>query len=214
MAEAQRKIAAEVKMPPGYSAIWSGQFEYLERAAARLAVVVPVTLALVFLLLYLNFRRLTETLMVMLSLPFALAGGVWLTYWLGFNLSVAVVVGFIALAGLAAQTGVVMLLYLDNALAETRKRAEAAGRTLTRTDLRQSVVAGAVERLRPKVMTVAAIMAGLLPLMWSDGTGSEVMRRIAVPMVGGMVSSALLTLVVIPALYAGIKTWQLRPARA
>jgi Cu(I)/Ag(I) efflux system membrane protein CusA/SilA len=214
VAEAQRRIAAEVKMPTGYRAVWSGQFEYLERAEARLAIVVPVTLAIVFLLLYLNFRRLTETLMIMLSLPFALAGGVWLTYALGFNLSVAVAVGFIALAGLAAQTGVVMLLYLDNAFAATRARAEAEGRAFTRADLRQSVIAGAVERLRPKVMTVAAIMAGLLPLMWSDGTGSEVMRRIAVPMVGGMISSALLTLVVIPALYAAVKTWQLKLPRA
>jgi Cu(I)/Ag(I) efflux system membrane protein CusA/SilA len=213
VAEAQRRIAADVKIPTGYRAVWSGQFEYLERAEARLAIVVPVTLALVFLLLYLNFRRLTETLMVMLSLPFALAGGVWLTYWLGFNLSVAVAVGFIALAGLAAQTGVVMLLYLDNALAAARASVEADGRAFTRADLRQSVIAGAVERLRPKVMTVAAIMAGLLPLMWSDGTGSEVMRRIAVPMVGGMISSALLTLVVIPALYAAVKTAQLKLQR-
>jgi Cu(I)/Ag(I) efflux system membrane protein CusA/SilA len=213
VAEAQRRIAAEVKMPTGYRAVWSGQFEYLERAEARLAIVVPVTLAIVFLLLYLNFRRLTETLMIMLSLPFALAGGVWLTYALGFNLSVAVVVGFIALAGLAAQTGVVMLLYLDHAFAASRARAEAEGRALTRADLRLSVVAGAVERLRPKVMTVAAIMAGLLPLMWSDGTGSEVMRRIAVPMMGGMISSALLTLVVIPALYAAVKSAQLERPR-
>jgi Cu(I)/Ag(I) efflux system membrane protein CusA/SilA len=213
VADAQKRLAAAVKMPPGYRAVWSGQFEYLERAEARLAIVVPVTLAIVFLLLYLNFRRMAETLMVMLSLPFALAGGVWLTYWLGFNLSVAVVVGFIALAGLAAQTGVVMLLYLDHALAAALERARAEGRAFTRADLRQSVIAGAVERLRPKVMTVAAIMAGLLPLMWSEGTGSEVMRRIAVPMVGGMISSALLTLIVIPALYGAVKTRQLRLAR-
>jgi len=210
VAEAQRTIAAEVKLPTGYRAVWSGQFEYLERAEARLAIVVPVTLALVFLLLYLNFRRLTETLMVMLSLPFALAGGVWLTYGLGFNLSVAVAVGFIALAGLAAQTGVVMLLYLDHALDAALARAKSEKRFFTRADLHQSVIAGAVERLRPKIMTVAAIMAGLLPLMWSEGTGSEVMRRIAVPMVGGMISSALLTLVVIPALYAAVKTVQLK----
>jgi Cu(I)/Ag(I) efflux system membrane protein CusA/SilA len=163
-----------------------------------------------FLLLFLNFRQLTETLIVMLSLPFALAGGVWLTYWLGFNLSVAVAVGFIALAGLAAQTGVIMLLYLGHAMEEALARVRAEGRAFTREDLRQAVTAGAVERLRPKVMTVAAIMAGLLPLMWSAGTGSEVMRRIAVPMVGGMLSSAVLTLLVIPALYAAVKTWQLR----
>jgi Cu(I)/Ag(I) efflux system membrane protein CusA/SilA len=212
VAEARRKIAAAVNMPAGYRAVWSGQFEYLERAEARLAIVVPVTLAIVFLLLYLNFRRLTETLIVMLSLPFALAGGVCLVFALGFNLSVAVAVGFIALAGLAAQTGVVMLLYLDHALAAALARARAEGRPFTGSDLRQAVMAGAVERLRPKIMTVAAIMAGLLPLMWSDGTGSEVMRRIAVPMVGGMISSALLTLVVIPALYAAVKTMQLRAA--
>jgi Cu(I)/Ag(I) efflux system membrane protein CusA/SilA len=210
VAEARRKIAAEVNMPAGYRAVWSGQFEYLERAEARLAIVVPVTLALVFLLLYLNFRRLTETLIVMLSLPFALAGGVWLVFALEFNLSVAVAVGFIALAGLAAQTGVVMLLYLDHALTAALARAQGEGRAFTRSDLRHAVMSGAVERLRPKIMTVAAIMAGLLPLMWSDGTGSEVMRRIAVPMVGGMISSALLTLVVIPALYAVVKTIQLR----
>jgi len=209
VAEAQRKIASEVGMPAGYRAVWSGQFEYLQRAEARLTIVVPVTLAIVFLLLYLNFRRLAEALMVMLSLPFAMAGGVWLTYWLGFDLSVAVVVGFIALAGLAAQTGVVMLLYLDHALAAAVARAKHNVRALTYHDLREAVVAGAVERLRPKVMTVAAIMAGLLPLMWSDGTGSEVMRRIAVPMVGGMITSALLTLVVIPALYASVKRRQL-----
>jgi len=214
VAEAQRKIAASVELPAGYRAAWSGQFEYLERAEARLTIVVPVTLAIVFLLLYLNFRRMAETFMVMLTLPFALAGGVWLTYWLGFNLSVAVVVGLIALAGLAAQTGVVMLLYLDHALAAALDRAKAEGRAFTRADLRQAVISGAVERLRPKTMTVAAIMAGLLPLMWSDGTGSEVMRRIAVPMVGGMISSAVLTLIVIPALYAAVKARQLRLARA
>jgi Cu(I)/Ag(I) efflux system membrane protein CusA/SilA len=214
VAKAQRRIAAEVALPAGYRAVWSGQFEYLERAEARLAIVVPATLAIVFLLLYLNFRRLAETLMVMLSLPFALIGGFWLVYALGFNMSVAVAVGFIALAGLAAQTGVVMLLYLDHALAAARARAESEGRPLTRADLREAVIAGAAERLRPKVMTVAAIMAGLLPLMWNDGTGSEVMRRIAVPMIGGMISSALLTLVVIPALYAAIKTWQLEPVPA
>jgi Cu(I)/Ag(I) efflux system membrane protein CusA/SilA len=164
-----------------------------------------VTLAIIFLLLYLNFRSLTETLIVMLSLPFALVGGLWLMWWLGFNLSVAVVVGFIALAGVAAETGVVMLIYLNQALDEARARRETEGRTLTRQDLYDAIMEGAVERVRPKMMTVVAIMAGLLPIMWSTGTGSEIMQRIAVPMIGGMISSTLLTLIVIPAIYALVK---------
>ena len=182
--------------------MWSGQFEYLERAEARLKIVVPVTLMIIFLLLYLNFRRLTETLIVMLSLPFALVGGLWLMWWLGFNMSVAVAVGFIALAGVAAETGVVMLIYLDHAADESARAVRAEGRPYTRADLYQAIMVGAVERVRPKMMTVVAIMAGLLPIMWSTGTGSEVMQRIAVPMIGGMVSSTLLTLIVIPAIYA------------
>jgi Cu(I)/Ag(I) efflux system membrane protein CusA/SilA len=157
------------------------------------------------LLLYLNFRRMTETLIVMLSLPFSLVGGLWLMWWLGFNLSVAVAVGFIALAGVAAETGVVMLIYLDHALTERRRLAEQEKRALTRDDLYAAIMEGAVERVRPKMMTVVAITAGLLPILWSTGTGSEVMQRIAVPMIGGMVSSAVLTLIVIPALYALIK---------
>jgi len=171
---------------------------------------VPVTVLIIFLLLYLNFRRVTETLIVMLSVPFALVGGVWLMWWLGFNLSVAVAVGFIALAGVAAETGVVMLIYLDAALKESQVRSASEGRAFTRDDLYAAVMAGAVERVRPKTMTVAAIMAGLLPIMWSHGTGAEVMQRIAVPMIGGMVSSTVLTLVVIPALYAVIKSASLR----
>ena len=173
--------------------MWSGSYEYLERAAARLKIVVPVTLLIIFLLLYLNFRSLTETMIVMLSLPFALVGGLWLMWWLGFNLSVAVVVGFIALAGVAAETGVVMLIYLNQAFDEMRARREIEGRALTRQDLYDAIMEGAVERVRPKVMTVTAIMAGLLPIMWSTGTGSEIMQRIAVPMIGGMISSTLLT---------------------
>jgi len=176
-------------------------------------VVVPFTLLIIFLLLYLNFRRLTETLIVMLSLPFALIGGIWLMWWLGFNLSVAVAVGFIALAGVAAETGVVMLIYLDHALAEVRARRTAEGRAFRRSDLREAIMIGAVERVRPKMMTVVAIMAGLLPILWSTGTGSEVMQRIAVPMIGGMVSSTVLTLVVIPAVYGLIKGFGL-PRRA
>ena len=156
-------------------------------------------------LLYLNFRSLTETLIVMLSLPFALVGGLWLMWWLGFNLSVAVVVGFIALAGVAAETGVVMLIYLNQALDERRARKAAEGGALTRNDLYDAIMEGAVERVRPKMMTVVAIMAGLLPIMWSTGTGSEIMQRIAVPMIGGMISSTLLTLIVIPAIYALVK---------
>ena len=203
--EAQRAVEQRVSFPPGYFAQWSGQFEYLQRAKERLSVVVPVTLLIIFLLLYLNFRRLTETMIVMLSLPFALVGGFWLMYWLDFNMSVAVAVGFIALAGVAAETGVVMLIYLDNALKEVTDHCYAEGRSVTRRDLYAAIIEGAVERVRPKMMTVVAIMAGLLPILWSHGTGSEVMQRIAVPMIGGMVSSTLLTLIVIPAIYALVK---------
>ena len=207
--EAQAVVAEKVVLPPGYSLGWSGQFEYLERAKARLAIVVPVTLAIIFLLLYLNFRRLTETMIVMLSLPFALVGGVWLMWWMGFNLSVAVAVGFIALAGVAAETGVIMLIYLDHALAERQSEVAREGRAFTRADLNAAIMVGAVERVRPKMMTVVAIMAGLMPILWASGTGSEVMSRIAVPMIGGMVSSTVLTLAVIPAVYALVKGWQL-----
>ncbi len=205
VADAQKAVAANVAFPQGYYVTWSGQFEYLERAEARLKVVVPLTLLIIFLLLYLNFRKLTETLIVMLSLPFALVGGLWLLWWLGFNLSVAVTVGFIALAGVAAETGVVMLIYLDHALAEVKAECAARQRPFARSDLNAAIMRGAVERVRPKMMTVAAIMAGLLPIMWSTGTGSEIMQRIAVPMIGGMVSSTLLTLIVIPAIYALVK---------
>jgi copper/silver efflux system protein len=209
VAAAQKAVAEQVNLPAGTYLIWSGQFEYLQRAEARLRVVVPVTLMIIFLLLYLNFRRLTETLIVMLSLPFALVGGLWLLWWLGFNMSVAVAVGFIALAGVAAETGVVMLIYLDHATEEIRARCAADGRPYTRGDLYQAIMVGAVERVRPKMMTVVAIMGGLLPIMWSTGTGSEVMQRIAVPMIGGMVSSTLLTLIVIPAIYGLVKGWNL-----
>jgi Cu(I)/Ag(I) efflux system membrane protein CusA/SilA len=213
VADAQKAVADQVKFPPGYYATWSGQFEYMERAKARLQIVVPVTILIIFLLLYLNFRRVTESLIVMLSVPFALVGGLWLMWWLGFNLSVAVAVGFIALAGVAAETGVVMLIYLDSALKELQAERAREGRAFTREDLYAAIMHGAVERVRPKMMTVAAIMAGLLPIMWSHGTGAEVMQRIAVPMIGGMVSSTLLTLVVIPSIYAVIKEWGLRAPR-
>jgi len=214
VAEAQRAVAGEVAFPAGTYVSWSGQFEYLERAEARLKIVVPVTLLIIFLLLYLNFRRITETLIVMLSLPFALVGGLWLMWWLDFNMSVAVAVGFIALAGVAAETGVIMLIYLDHAWSDVGTKVAATGRSLTRADLHHAIMEGAVERVRPKMMTVVAIMAGLIPILWSTGAGSEIMQRIAVPMIGGMVSSTLLTLIVIPAIYGLVKGWGLPSAAA
>jgi Cu(I)/Ag(I) efflux system membrane protein CusA/SilA len=209
VADAARAVREQVKMPPGYHLEWSGQFEYLQRAAAKLRVVIPATLVVILVLLYLNFGRMTETLIVMASVPFALVGGVWLMWWLDYNFSVAVAVGFIALAGVAAETGVVMLIYLDHALTETRALCLKENRPFLRADLEGAIMHGAVERVRPKMMTVVAIMAGLLPILWSTGTGSEVMRRIAVPMVGGMISSTVLTLLVIPAIYAIVKGWRL-----
>jgi len=204
--EAQKAVRENVDFLPGYTVQWSGQFEYMERATEKLKLVVPLTLVIIFLLLYLNFRRLTETLIVMLSVPFALVGGVWLLWWLDYNLSVAVAVGFIALAGVAAETGVVMLIYLDHALEKIRAERAARGESLTLQDHYDAMIEGAVERVRPKMMTVVAIIAGLLPIMWGTGTGAEVMRRIAAPMVGGMLSSTVLTLVVIPAIYMLVKT--------
>jgi len=212
VANARAAVNASLQFPPGSYVVWSGQYEYLERAKARLQIVVPITLLIIFLLLFLNFRSLTETLIVMLSLPFALVGGLWLMWFFGFNMSVAVAVGFIALAGVAAETGVVMLIYLDQALAERKHLRTQGGRPLTKRDLYEAIMAGAVERVRPKMMTVVAIMAGLLPIMWSTGTGSEVMQRIAVPMIGGMISSTVLTLLVIPAIYGLVKGWKL-PSR-
>ena len=213
VAEAQRAVREQVKLPPGYYLTWSGQFEYMQRAIERLKIVVPLTLASIFLLLYLNFGRLTETLIVMLSVPFAMVGGVWLMYLLDYNLSVAVAVGFIALLGVAAETGVVMLVYLDASWRRVRAERAAANQRPTAADLHEAVMEGAVLRVRPKMMTVVAIMAGLLPIMWGTGTGSEVMRRIAAPMVGGMVSATVLTLVVIPVLYALIEGWRLEAPR-
>jgi copper/silver efflux system protein len=195
--EAKAVVDQRVKFPAGYSIVWSGQYEYMQRAQQRLQLVVPVTLLIIFLLLFLNFRNVSESLIVMLSLPFSLVGGIWLMYVLGYHFSVAVGVGFIALAGVAAETGVVMLIYLDHAFEARRRR----GAMSSSRDLYEAVVEGAVERVRPKMMTVTAIMAGLLPIMWGSGTGSEVMRRIAAPMVGGMVTSTILTLVVIPVVY-------------
>jgi len=198
---AQQAVQQQVVLPAGMTLAWSGQYEYLQRAAERLQIVVPATLLLILLLLWLNFRRIGESLLVLLSVPFALIGGVWLLWLLGYNLSVAVAVGFIALAGVAAETGVVMLLYLERAWQQKIELCRNEGRTPTAADLTAAVMAGAVERLRPKSMTVVAIIAGLLPVLWSSGAGSEVMRRIAAPMVGGMLTSAALTLLVIPLLY-------------
>ena len=213
VSDAQKAIASQIKFPAGYYVTWSGQFEYLQRAKDRLYVVVPLTVLIIFLLLYLNFRRVTEALIVMLSVPFAVVGGLWLMWWLGFNLSVAAAVGFIALAGVAAETGVVMLIYLKQALTDAQARRAAAGEPFTHNDLHAAIMTGAVERVRPKMMTVCAIMAGLLPILWTHGTGAELMQRIAVPMIGGMVSSALLTLIVIPAIYALVKGAEIRAPR-
>jgi Cu(I)/Ag(I) efflux system membrane protein CusA/SilA len=210
VAEARKAVSEQVKFPPGYYATWSGQFEYMERAYAKMKIVVPITLLLIFLLLYLNFKRVTESLIVMLSVPFALVGGVWLLWLLDYNLSVAVAVGFIALAGVAAETGVVMLIYLEQAWLTVQARCADEGRKATLVDLHGAIMHGAVERVRPKMMTVVAIMAGLLPILWSTGTGSEVMRRIAAPMVGGMISSAVLTLLVIPVLFALVKAREIK----
>jgi len=207
--DAKQRIAAELKLPPGYSLGWSGQYEYLERAVARLKVVLPLTLGIIVLLLYLNFRNVRDVLLILGALPFALVGGVWLLYLLGYDLSIAAAVGFIALAGVAAETGVVMVMYLEQAWAERRRAAEAAGRQPTREELRKAIVEGALLRLRPKLMTVITIIVGLLPIMWGSGTGSEVMRRIAAPMVGGMISATVLTLVILPSLYLIVNGWKL-----
>ncbi|MCB0285168.1 MAG: efflux RND transporter permease subunit, partial [Calditrichaeota bacterium] len=194
---AKKVVDQEVDFPEGYSLVWSGQYEYMQRAQKRLNIVVPVTLLIILLLLYFNFKNIQESLIVMLSLPFALVGGVWFLYFLDYNFSVAVGVGFIALAGLAAETGVVMLVYLDNVYKDRMMRGEMRGMN----DLYAAVIEGAVERVRPKLMTVVTTMIGLLPILWGTGTGSQTMKRIAAPMVGGMVSSTVLTLVVIPAIY-------------
>ena len=184
-------------MPQGYSIVWSGQFEYMEKARRTLRVIVPITLMIIFVLLYLHFHSVAEAMIVMASLPFALVGGVWLLYALDYHLSVAVVVGFIALAGLAAETGVVMLVYLD----ESYQRRQAEDRMRSPADLQDAIMEGAVERVRPKLMTVATTFLGLLPVMWGTESGSEVMKRIAAPMVGGLVSSTVLTLLIIPVIY-------------
>jgi Cu(I)/Ag(I) efflux system membrane protein CusA/SilA len=200
--EAQQAVRDNVRFPPGMYVTWSGQFEYLERAVDKLKVVVPLTLLIIFVLLYFSLKRGAETVIVMLAVPFSLVGGVWYLWALDYNLSVAVAVGFIALAGVAAETGVVMILYIQNAWRDTLERLRGEGRAPTPADVHAAVMHGAVERVRPKMMTVVTTIAALAPIMWSTGTGSEVMRRIAAPMVGGMISSTILTLIVIPVIYA------------
>ncbi len=203
---AQQAVSEKLKLPSGYSIVWSGQYEYMQRAKKRLIVVVPMTLLIIFLLLYFNFKNVTESLIVMLSVPFSLTGGLWLMYLLGYHMSVAVGVGFIALAGVAAETGVVMLIYLDQAYKKFKAQ---YGENFNRLHLYEAIEEGAALRVRPKMMTVVAIMAGLMPIMWSHGTGSEVMKRIAAPMVGGMVSATILTLIVVPAIYGLWRGWNL-----
>jgi Cu(I)/Ag(I) efflux system membrane protein CusA/SilA len=210
VADARKAVAEQVKFPPGYYATWSGQFEYMERAAAKMKIVIPITLLIIFLLLYLNFMRVTETLIVMLSVPFATIGGLWLLWLLDYNLSVAAAVGFIALSGVAAEIGVIMLIYIDHAYQAMKVLSKTSGEPFSVTDLHEAVTQGALLRVRPIMMTVCAIIAGLLPIMWGNGTGSEVMRRIAAPMVGGMISVTFLSLIVIPVLYALVKTREIK----
>jgi Cu(I)/Ag(I) efflux system membrane protein CusA/SilA len=197
VAKAKLVLAEKLKLPPGVSLSWSGQYEYMERAKKRLSKVVPVTLVIIFLLLFFNFGNITESLLVMLSIPFALVGSVWLLWALGYNYSVAVVVGMIALAGVASEIGVLVLLYIGN---EVKRR-----KPKNRAELVEAVVSGAVERVRPIIMTAAAVIGGLLPIMWGSGTGSEVMRRIATPMVGGMVTTVVISLLVLPLVYVLVK---------
>ncbi|MDT8282234.1 MAG: CusA/CzcA family heavy metal efflux RND transporter, partial [Gammaproteobacteria bacterium] len=211
--QAQQTVIDQVKLPPGYSISWSGQYEFMVRAIERLTTVVPITLVIIVLLLYMNFRNLTEVAIIMGTLPLALIGGFWLLYLLDYNMSVAVGVGFIALSGVSVEIGVVMLVYLSQALQERVAAANKSGTQLTTNEIRSAVIDGALLRVRPIMMTVAAIIAGLLPIMLGSGTGSEVMRRIAAPMVGGMVSATLLTLVVIPAVFLIWKSMGLKKAR-
>jgi len=198
VSEAKRTLEKSVTLPPGYAIAWSGQYVNLQHAKERMQWVIPLTLILAILLLYMHFRNFGKVLLVLLCLPFSLIGGFWLVYALGYNLSVAVAVGFIALAGVAAEFGVVMLLYLDNAIEDLRR----AGRLNNRHDLHHAIIQGALLRIRPKMMTVSVIVVGLLPVMFSQGAGAEVMKRIAAPLVGGMLTAPLLSLIVIPVLYS------------
>ncbi len=206
VARAKAVVNEQVQIPPGYTLVWSGQFEYMERAAERLRIVVPVTLLIIFLLLYFNFRNISAPLVVMLSIPFGLIGGIWLVYWLGFNLSVAVGVGFIALAGVAAEIGVLVLTFIDQEVARVRQARATAAR-LDSDEIMRAVHKGTAERVRPIAMTATAIIGGLLPIMWGAGTGSSVMQRIAAPMVGGMVTVTILSLLVLPVIYGLVLQW-------
>ena len=208
VADAQRVVAEEIQLPAGYAISWSGQYEYMQRAKERLQVVGPLTLLVIMFLLYVNFRRFAEVLIIMITLPLAAVGGLWLMYFLDYDFSVAVGVGFIALSGVAVEIGVIMLVYLN--LAVSRRRQDLGDSKFTRADLRKAVIEGTLLRLRPIIMTVAAIIAGLLPIQLGGGTGSEVMRRIATPMVGGMASATVLTLLIIPAVFYLWWTWKLR----
>jgi Cu(I)/Ag(I) efflux system membrane protein CusA/SilA len=209
VADAKAAVARAVKLPPGYTLEWSGQYEYMQRASERLQIVIPITLGLVIVLLYLNTRRASKVGIVLLAVPFSLVGAFWLLWLLGYNLSVAVWVGIIALAGVDAETGVVMLLYLD----QSYERFKRDGRMRDRHDLQEAVEDGAVKRIRPKMMTVMAILMGLLPIMWSHGAGADVMKRIATPMVGGVITSFVLELLIYPVIFAVWKGWRL-PGRS
>ena len=210
VAEAKQVVESQITIPPGYTLTWSGQFEYMQRAAERLRIVVPVTLLVIFLLLYFNFRNISEPLVVMLSIPFGLIGGFWLVYWLGFNISVAVAVGFIALAGVAAEIGVLVLTFINHEVVARRRESHGV---LTSEQIMEAVHRGTAERVRPIAMTATAIIAGLLPIMWGTDTGSGVMQRIAAPMVGGMVSVTVLSLLVLPLIYGMVLQWQERGRR-
>jgi Cu(I)/Ag(I) efflux system membrane protein CusA/SilA len=207
---ARKAVSEQIDLPAGYSLTWSGQYEYMERAKEHLALVIPITLVTIMLLLFLNFRNLVEVLIILGTLPMALTGGLWLLYLLDYNVSVAVGVGFIALAGVAVELGVVMLVYLKQALGRQLSKAEKRGSPLQSDDIAEAVHEGALMRVRPIMMTVATIIAGLLPIMLGTGTGSEIMRRIAAPMVGGMVSATILTLAVIPAVFLIWQKWRLK----
>ncbi|MDO8426126.1 MAG: CusA/CzcA family heavy metal efflux RND transporter, partial [Deltaproteobacteria bacterium] len=204
--DAKAAVASEVKFPAGYYASWSGQYEYMQRAYAKLKVIVPLTIGIIFLLLYFNFRSITECLIILLAIPFSLIGAGWILYLLGYNLSIGVAVGFLALAGLDAEMGIVMLIYLDHAYKDKMEQ----GKMNSANDLYDAIVEGTVMRVRPKLMTVTAIIAGLLPIMWSVGTGADVMKRIAAPMVGGMFTSGLLELLVLPSIYALWRGWEMK----
>jgi Cu(I)/Ag(I) efflux system membrane protein CusA/SilA len=206
--EAKKKVAQEVQLPTDYTLSWSGQYEYMQRAKERLIYVVPLTLLVIFLLLYVNFKSVAKCGIVLLAVPFSMIGAIWLLYLLGYNLSVAVWVGIIALAGVDAETGVIMLLYLEQSYEKWRTE----GRMQTIRDLHEAIIEGAVKRIRPKVMTIMAILMGLLPIMWSHGAGADVMKRIAAPMIGGVITSFLLELLVYPAIFDVWRGWKMRRA--